>query len=259
MILYFSGTGNSLAIARRLSERLNEQVISLYEAAGKDLTHEKRIGLVFPTYNLEAPKAVRALVPQLRLSPSAYVWIVITCGAQTNNSIWTVRRLLRKQGVRVSYCHKIRVPDSSAIAFGRNPNDQAWKFDKFASRLTTIGNELASDRKRLHFAGFDPFGWLISHTRLEEKMGALAQPRVNEAACIGCGICAKVCPQKNIMLTSRDVSHASATALIGERCTWCLSCVHFCPQQSIMVNRKTIAKEQQYHHPDIKLNDLIKR
>ena len=252
MILYFSGTGNSLAIARRLAERMNEQVISLYEAAGKDLTHEKRIGLVFPTYNLEAPKAVRALVPQLRLSPSAYVWIVITCGAQTNNAVWTVRRLLKRQGVTVDYCHKIRVPDSSAIAFGRNPNDQAWKFDKFAPRLETIIADLTAQKRQLHFAGFDPFGWLMSHTRLEEKMGALEQPCVNETACIGCGICVKVCPQENISLTDKK-------AHIGNTCTWCLGCVHFCPQQAIMVNGKTVAKEQQYHHPDIKLNDLIKR
>ena len=252
MILYFSGTGNSLAIARQLAERLNERVMSLYEAARLDLTQEKQVGLVFPTYNLTAPKAVRDLVPQLHVSPDAYVWIVITCGAQTNNAIWAVRRLLRKQGVRVNYCHKIRVPDSSALAFGRNPNDQVWKFEKYASRLQNIGDELVAQKKTLHFAGFDPFGWLMSLPRLERKIGNMTQPHVDEQKCIGCGICAKVCPQENIVLTAEK-------ATIADKCTWCLSCVHFCPQQAVQLNGRQITKEFQYHHPQVKLKDMIKR
>ena len=37
MILYFSGTGNSLAVARQLAERLNEPLMPLINAAGHDL------------------------------------------------------------------------------------------------------------------------------------------------------------------------------------------------------------------------------
>ena len=50
MILYFSGTGNSLAIARKIAEAIDDQVLPLTEAVQQDLTNEKRIGLVFPTY-----------------------------------------------------------------------------------------------------------------------------------------------------------------------------------------------------------------
>ena len=122
MILYFSGTGNSLAIARQIAEKVGDKIMPLREAVGKDLTGEKRIGLVFPTYWLDAPIAVRDIVPQLNISPSSYTFVVITCGAQTNNAVWTVRRILRQKGVKISYCNTIRVPDSSALAFGRNPN-----------------------------------------------------------------------------------------------------------------------------------------
>ena len=66
MILYFSGTGNSLAIARKIAEALGEQVLSIYDAVKADLSGEKRIGLVFPTYNLDAPIAVTQLIPKIR-------------------------------------------------------------------------------------------------------------------------------------------------------------------------------------------------
>ena len=257
MILYFSGTGNSLAIARKIAEALGEQVLSIYDAVIADLSGEKRIGLVFPTYNLDAPIAVTQLIPRIRFPKDAYTFVVITCGAQTNNAVWTVRRLLKRQGVRVDYCHKIRVPDSSALAFGRNPNDQAWKFDKFAPRLQTIIADLKARKKGMHFAGFDPLGWLLSRPALQRKFAQTTTPSVNPDKCIGCGICSKVCPQRNIVLTDRE--NDKPLAAVGPHCTWCLSCVHFCPQQAMEVNGKSVSKPYQYHHPDIKLKDMVKR
>jgi NAD-dependent dihydropyrimidine dehydrogenase PreA subunit len=59
------------------------------------------------------------------------------------------------------------------------------------------------------------------------------------------------------MLTEREDD--KPLAAIGPHCTWCLSCVHFCPQQAVEVNGKAVSKAFQYHHPDIKLKDLIKR
>ncbi|MBQ7631169.1 MAG: EFR1 family ferrodoxin [Paludibacteraceae bacterium] len=261
MILYFSGTGNSLAIARKIAEAIGEQVLSLYDAVKTDLSNEQRIGLVFPTYNLDAPIAVTQLIPRIRFPKNAYTFVIITCGAQTNNAVWTVRRLLKQQEVTVNYCHKIRVPDSSAMAFGRNPNDQAWKFDKFAPRLQTIIADLKAQKKGLHFAGFDPLGWLMSRPALQRKLAQMTTPSVNPDKCIGCGICSKVCPQKNIVLSELDEPTAKANAIanIGPHCTWCLSCVHFCPQQAMEVNGKSVSKPYQYHHPDIKLKDMLKR
>lgn len=252
MIIYFSGTGNSLAIARKVAEALGEQLMSMYDAVNANLLNERHIGLVFPTYNLDAPIAVTRLVKQIVFPKDAYTFIVITCGAQTNNAVWSVRRLLKQQGVRLDYCHKIRVPDSSALAFGRNPNDQSWKFTKFASRLDTIIAELQAEKHRLHYSGFDPLGWLLSFPNLQHIIAKYTTPKVNPDRCVGCGICAKVCPQENITLTV-------GKAVIAENCTLCLSCVHFCPHQAVTVNGKTITKEQQYHHPQVKLKDMIKR
>lgn len=50
MIIWFSGSGNSLAIARKIADKTGEQMLPIYEAVRMDLSAEKRIGLVFPTY-----------------------------------------------------------------------------------------------------------------------------------------------------------------------------------------------------------------
>ena len=252
MILYFSGSGNSLAIARQLADKLGEQVLSLYDAVNADLQGETRIGLVYPTYWLDAPVAVKQLVAQLALPKNAYTFIVITCGAQTNNAVWSVRKILKQKDIQLDYCHKIRVPDSSAIAFGRNPNDQAWKFDKYASRIDLIAKEILGNRHRLHFSSFDPLGWILNTKKVSQKVYRLTLPAVNPEKCIGCGVCAKVCPQANISLVDDK-------AVMDDRCTLCLACVHFCAQQAVEVGGKTTIPERQYHHPHVNLKDMVRR
>ncbi|MBQ7210209.1 MAG: EFR1 family ferrodoxin [Paludibacteraceae bacterium] len=265
MVLYFSGTGNCLAIARRLAEHCGEQVMSLYDAATTDLTQEKLIGLVYPTYYFNPPKPVLKLVEQLRISPSAYVFIVIPCGAQTGNAIWAVERILRRKGIKVAYCHKVRVPDCSAIGFGRNPNEQKWKFEKFAQRVEQIEYDIAMRRHIHHFGAWGVAGWLCALPFVERKTLPLLQPAVNPEKCIGCGTCVSVCPQANIKLVAachEPVSSNGQTAhvaLIGNDCAQCLSCVHFCPHQAVQIASNTTLKAFQYHHPNVKLKDMIRR
>jgi len=254
MIIYFTGTGNSLVVARRLGIKLAEPIISMYDALGMDLTHEKRIGLVYPTYILNAPIAVQEMIPKLQLPTDAYVFIVITCGFMTHNAVWTVRKMLREKGIEVDYCNKIRFPDTAGPAYRRNPNKQIWKLDKYAPRLEEIANEIAGGTHALHYAGFDPVAWLgwWSDVQRENWLNAF-QPCVNAQKCVGCGLCSRICPQHNIALRGNR-------AVIGKKCTNCLRCVHFCPHQALefagVMKATAVTKEYQYHHPDICVQDF---
>ena len=250
MILYFSGTGNGMAISRQLAERLGEQVMPLSRAVARDLSQERRIGLVFPCYWFNAPRAVTELLPRLQLPKDAYVFIVIPCGAQAGNAIWTVRRMLAAKGVEVSYSHKIRVPDNSAVGFGRNPNDQVWKFDRYAGRLERIAADIAAGVRRCHYAWWGLAGALCAIPAVQRRTLPMLTPAVNADRCIACGICAKVCPQGNIAI--RD-----GKACCGDDCTQCLACVHFCPQQAVEINSKPTPKAHQYHHPKVTVDDML--
>lgn len=244
MLLYFTGTGNSLAVARKIAAATGDSLLPLSDAAGTDLTAETTVGLVYPCYDFNTPPAVRDLVARLQLSPKAYVFIVVTCGAQTGNSVWTVRRLLRKKGVRVAYCHKIRMPDNSATLFGRNPNDQLWKLEKYAPRLERIAADVKVRRHASHFGAPGLAGWLTGIPAVERKLLGGFKPQVNADLCVGCGLCVKTCPISNITLV--DNRHAA----IGTACTACLGCLHACPRQAIQVGGKPVPKERQYRHPD---------
>ncbi len=262
MILYFSGTGNSLAIARQLAERLNEPLLPLIEAVGQDLTNEKRIGLVFPTYDFNLPPAMPEMLSRLNISPRSYVFTVITCGSMAGNCVWVLRRILREKGIELAYSHKVSVPDNSALAFGRNPNKQLGKFEHVPARMEQIISELQAESHTLHYSWFSLLSWLLGRPAVERGMIHYLGPKVNPDKCIGCNTCVRVCPMNNIRLIEREEPMANSqkpTALIADRCTVCLACVHVCPQQAISTNGREALKERQYRHPQIKLKDLLKR
>ncbi len=261
MILYFSGTGNCLAISRQLAERTGDKVMSLYDAVHTDLSQHNVVGLVYPTYYFNPPAPVLELVRHLTISPTAYVYIVVPCGAHTGNAVWAIEKILGQKGVQVAYCHKVRVPDCSAVGFGRNPNDQKWKFQKYADRVEKIAKDINARVRAHHFGAWGFAGWLCALPWMQKKTKPLLQPMVNPKRCVGCGTCSEVCPQSNILLDTmiEDNGVSVKKAVIGSACAECLSCVHFCPHQAIEIAGRQTPRESQYHHPNIKLKDMLRR
>jgi len=90
----------------------------------------------------------------------------------------------------------------------------------------------------------------VMHTLTETKtVQKYFTPAVYPDLCTGCGICQQVCPVDNISMKEEQ-------AFIQDSCVQCMTCMHWCPHVAIHYGKRKIRKEQQYHHPDIRVRDM---
>lgn len=60
--------------------------------------------------------------------------------------------------------------------------------------------------------------------------------KIDAGRCIGCGMCANLCPMENIQVKDK-------TAVPGKRCTMCYRCINQCPAQAITLLGKRVVEQ----------------
>ena len=111
MIICFSGTGNSAAVASRLSVLLDDE--SLVLLRGEILTGEKpaltlkgeRIIWVFPTYSWGVPPVVADFIGRVEIAGADNVphFMVTTCGDDIGRTDRMWQRLIGMRGWSTEY------------------------------------------------------------------------------------------------------------------------------------------------------------
>jgi flavodoxin len=90
IIYYFTGTGNSLAAAKRIESGIGDcdlvPIASLQDTTGDVLPWADRVGIVCPVYFSGLPVMVAEFAGRLDLSGSEYTFSVVTFGGSGASS-----------------------------------------------------------------------------------------------------------------------------------------------------------------------------
>lgn len=70
-------------------------------------------------------------------------------------------------------------------------------------------------------------------------------------ACVGCGICEKVCPASSVHVSDGKAVH------IPGNCQTCLACAHACPQKAIRLTVPEANPDARYRNEHITLQEII--
>ncbi len=261
VIYYFSGTGNSLAVAKRLAENL-EDVVELLPIAGCEKEQRVAIdadmlGLVFPVYFLTIPEIIRKFLKKLEFRTEPYIFTVVTCNSQPGYSLYSVKRILQKKGKSLALGFAVDMPGNGIIGKVDLTNPLEVQKERLANAPTKLLIVIQKIKERQYgvIEGGNSFKMHMLSFLMHFYKKYLYPPAKHFRVlnhCTRCGICVQVCPLKNI---DKDVEHKP---IWGERCESCLACFHWCPVQAINMEEDTVGKKR-YHHPEISIEEMFLR
>ena len=134
-IAYFSGTGNSLAIARYVADKLDGELVQAIRAVDgfRQTTQADTIGLVFPIYDFRAPQCILDYLETVPNIESKYTLAICTHGtAAPGRSLKRVQAAIESRGGRLSGGFEVSMPHNG-IGCGLFPDVkrasmlQIWK------------------------------------------------------------------------------------------------------------------------------------
>ncbi len=118
-IYYFSGTGNSLVIARSIAGKLNGKLISISSVISNDriTTDADVIGIVFPVYyatnDCGIPRIIRRFVGKLENIASKYLFAVCTSGYMPGETIENLAGMIMARGGTLSAGFNVNMTSKS--------------------------------------------------------------------------------------------------------------------------------------------------
>lgn len=247
MILYFSPTGNSEYIAKRISSVTNDNCINLFEKIKNNdfraMHSEKPFVIVSPTYGWQLPHILRDWICNTDFSGNRDIYFVMTCGGDIGNSAKYIKKICKDKNMNDKGCAEIIMPENYIAMFDAPEREQAIAIIDKAEPIT--------DKIANH---------ILKNENLEEKKTGLADSLkssiVNAVyypvflhskkftvsdACISCGKCEKLCVLNNIKLVNGKPQW-------NDSCTHCMACICSCPAEAIEYGNASKGKPR-YHCP----------
>lgn len=255
LIFYFTGTGNSLYVAKQLSDQVPEHIVSIPQVIHQnDLSFEaEEIGIVYPVYGHMPPNMVRNFIQKAKLK-CRYLFSVLTYGKRKCNAVETWDQICQKAGYKSNYIATLLMVDNWLPVFDM---DEERKLDKKTSEnLARIQADLASHKNEIEPVTdqerqeHEEFLKIAGPTFKADGIHAKAEEWFTVTdKCVSCSVCTRLCPKSNYKI---EIEKAVST---GE-CELCFACIHGCPHKAIVVAAGEKNPNARYRHPEIHLSEI---
>lgn len=245
-VFYFTGTGNCLALAKKIGGKL----LSVPKEIKKEnLEYEDdAIGIVYPVYCRYAPKMVRDFMAKAKFK-TEYLFAIGTYGNEDGACNFYFNEFAKGIGLNINYVNTLLMVDNYLPAF---------EIDDQVNKLSVKCTDYALERIIKDITERKNFIAPVSELDMKDSERAMQYiPRQDEGReceefivknnCIKCKTCQKVCPAGNITVTDGPV--------FSKKCETCYACIHACPRLNLCTPTELSSKR--WRHPDVTLKEII--
>ncbi len=241
MILYFTGTGNSAYIAKRMSEITGESLISMNERIKandvSEINGAGRLIFVMPTYAWRIPRIVEEWIYKTRFKGDGNAYFVMNCGGSIGNAKKYIKQLCKRKGFQYMGVASIVMPENY-IAMYDAPEESVSR--QIIENANPVINKIAGMIQEgkvfpnEHSGIVDCLNSSVINT-VFYPFFVKSDKFTAHDKCIGCGICVKECPLNNIHLKENK-------PLWGKECTHCMACICKCPKGAIEYGKNSVGR-----------------
>ena len=257
MIFYFSGTGNSLWVAKQLAIKYNDKLISISEELmrqGNDFTYDislqEKVFFVFPVHSWGPDVLTFRFLNKVNFVnyQSQNVFMICTCGDNCGYTNKIVKAILAKKSIQLTKAYSMQMPNNYILmkVFSTDSKEvEARKLKEAPILLQQITEDIHNNsKKNIYKKGMCPI--LKSHIiyPLFRKYAIEKNYFHAENICISCGLCIDICPTKTIYFDDKKPKWNKNT------CVQCSACINRCPVRAVEYGEIS-QKKGRYHHPDI--------
>jgi len=251
LILYFSGTGNTRYVAEKLRGTLVQRDVtvelhSLEEGFSPASYAYDLLLLGFPKYYenpvLSVLEDLRHILPRRETNIPTMAFCTQASTMHTDFS--GLEKLLRAKNHRLTVAKSFSIANNMMIFRSFHPTaPQAAEQNKaaIAAQLPSLVDIFLSGGVQIERVKSweSPLYHLVAVV-FTKLMPVFGMKYSASDACVGCGLCAKNCPRKNITLVD-------GRPQFGRQCIFCMRCINTCPVNAILYQHRQCP---QYSCPD---------
>ena len=255
MVFYFSGTGNSLWVAKQICEAFHEKLLSISDELNQEkeliysLRDEETIFFVFPVHSWGPAVPVMRFMERLKLENyhGQSIYMISTCGDECGHTVDIFHAALLKRNISLTAGYSVIMPNNYVLLPGFDVDSKELENKKLRDSSYFIEEIIATIRENK--------GIGIYHKgRLAYLKSYLIYPLFRKFAggknyfyakenCTSCNLCVRVCPTQTITMKNEK-------PVWSNTCVQCTACIHRCPVNAIEYGKISL-KKGRYRHPEI--------
>ena len=242
-VFYFTATGNCLSVAKRIGGIL----ISIPQIIDSDNLYYKDdvIGIVFPIYVLKTPKIIDRFLSKVKFEAD-YTFAIGTYGNLPGAAMMNLQKQALENGERFDYVNHLLMVDNYLPMFEMDFQIRKLPQKRIEENMSIILEDI-QNRKHNQMKSSLAMRILTAMMKSRTVSDGYAKNYSVNSWCDKCGVCANVCPVKNIALTDK--------VGFSDHCEGCMACIHLCSKNAIHLKNERSYKR--WRNPDVPLKEII--